>query len=142
MSLETILNLTWLLLSVFLVLVLGIPDWQRRGAAGNRLPQRVGTLFLAAIFVFPCISASDDLWSFRCLPKSQKTLQSRATEENQRGAWRLALLFESLQTFTLAKPFAFSAGFCFLGLAPSSSEPARRWSLLRRAGRSPPALYA
>jgi hypothetical protein len=139
---ETLLNLIWLSLSIFLVLALGgAPSkWESRGGP-PRLSKRLAALFLIVIFVFPCISASDDLWSFQNLhavPESRRIFQSCSSEANEHANGRLAHFFESLQSLTISKPWTFARLLCFLGLIASPTVLVAGRDLVRNSGRSPP----
>ena len=142
MSTETILNLIWLLLSAAFLAAVGFSD-MRRSRRANRIsrPKRLVAVFIAALFIFPCISASDDLWAFQnllAIPESRKVLQSPFVETSEIPTWRLARFFESLQSFPLSLAFSLSVLFCFLGMIfiPSSST---RWRfILSGSSRSPP----
>lgn len=146
MSFETILNLVWLLLSAIPFVALGVSASGRgHKEAGFFQARRLVPLFLLAIFIFPCISASDDLWSFqnlRATPVTRGVFRSRLTEIGENATWRLAHFFENLQTLTLSKFCTLSSYFNFLRLVFSPSVSAGSRSLLRNSGRSPPAVLS
>ena len=144
MSFETILNLIWLSVSALLLILLEIADVRRGSrAAGFCHSKRLVVIFLAALFIFPCISASDDIWSFQnlqAIPESRRLFQSRLGETNESPTWRLAHFFESLQTLTLSRAFTLSSLYCFLGLIYSPSGSTSRRSILPGFGRAPPSF--
>jgi hypothetical protein len=141
MHVETALNLIWLIVSAALLIVLSAPDsFSSSESRGLFLTKRVAVLCLVAIFVFPCISASDDLWSFQNLPENRMLIQSRQGEDNKILASRLARFFESLQTLTLSRQPVLSHSYYFLGLALYLTVSTGRRNALRTASRSPPVL--
>ena len=66
-TLETILNLIWLLVAVA---AWGLSRRQARRGAGQRL-----AVLLVVVCLFPCVSASDDLASFGVLGRQLQVLE-------------------------------------------------------------------
>jgi len=146
MGIENLLNLVWLFVSAMLLFMLAQTKSPRRGERiGLSRSKQLAILFLISIFVFPCISASDDLWSFqntRAIPESRTIFQTRLLEGSESANWRLTHFFERLQSLTLSKLFVLFVLFCSVSVLTLPSSSAARRYLLLSSGRSPPRLFA
>jgi hypothetical protein len=143
MSLAAGLNLIWLLtvLSAFGALI-----WtERRRRARFRDRMRRGfAVFLAAVALFPCISASDDLVRFGLMPRgqgSQAILRSGTSDASEGGTVHLARLLQVLESFQLSAAawLGLTLVFCclFLRLCPLSPECWTAAALIRGPPRCP-----
>lgn len=143
---ETGLNALWVSVGVLALGALVAAEIAHRGRTTSPARRRhfLAVVF-AIIFLFPCVSASDDLLSFHDL---QFTLETRGEMDSplshrpdgERPGLYLARLFESLQTFEISglgavAPILFVFALTVLsGLA----RPVRRLAAI--SGRSPPVL--
>ena len=134
MNLETISNLAWLAVSALVVFALGFDP----RSLPFRRSKRMAMLFLIAVFVFPCISVSDDIWSLQAIPESRMVLRSSLRNEIKSATWRLLQLFESLQNFAIPPQLLLAALLSFLGVALSLSVEVARQFMFGSSGRSPP----
>ena len=134
MNLETISNLAWLAVSALVVFALGFDPQSQP----FRRSKRVAMLFLIAVFAFPCISVSDDIWSLQAIPESRTTLRSGFQDEIKSTTWRLLQLFESFQSFALPPRLLLAALLSFLGVALSLSVGVTHRYMFGSPGRSPP----
>lgn len=145
MRFETALNILWVCLAVaaFGVLVSSELLYRSRSTRAER-GSRMLSLVLAIIFLFPCVSASDDLLSFHNL---QFTLETRgevgsplphSSTNNDKPNTHLARLFEALQNFQIPAHYFLLLTLCFLGLVISLDRVTCRRCFHSRSGRDPP----
>ncbi len=145
MPFETGLNGLWVAVGVLALGVLAAFEIAHRGrtTAPARRRHFLSVLF-AIIFLFPCVSASDDLLSFHDL---QFTLETRGEVDtplshhsnDERPGLHLARLFESLQTFEVSGLYSVAPILCVFALTIiiGLMRPMRRLAAI--TGRSPPA---
>jgi hypothetical protein len=131
------LNLFWLLsvLAAFGVLV-----WaeRRRCARFRDRCRRAFAVFLAAVALFPCISASDDLVRFGLMPREQGstiTVSAVSADNSEGRTIHLARLLQVLDSFQLSAAawLALTLIFCclFIKLCPLSPECSAAAALIR-----------
>ena len=144
MSLETGLNILWVSLALAALGVLVLSEFGGRGTPVQRW-MRALSVVLAAIFLFPCVSASDDLLSIQNL---QFTLETRGevgnplphpSQNNEKHNAHLVRLFETLQHVQVATHYSLPVTLGCVGevLAPPRVVCERRLHSL--SGRDPPA---
>ena len=141
---ESTLNILWVCLGAFALGVLGGWELRRKDAGSCQgLATRVLAVILALIFLFPCVSASDDLLSVRNLVF---TLESRGEVGNslphgnndEKPGLHLTRLFENLQHFRIAAPCSIHVAFGFFALILLPGTPDRHHHLQCLGGRAPP----
>jgi hypothetical protein len=143
-SLETALNALWLCVGLSAFGVLGWSELHNpSGAANGSRVRRILCVVFAVVFLFPCVSESDDLLSLQGL---QFTLETRGEVgnsssekpgDNAPGLY-LAQFFEGLEAFHVVGLFALLITLVFVALValPRASGLERCVSVL--GGRAPP----
>ncbi len=134
--LETGLNLLWAAIAVS---ALGV--WivsSRRALTWNRAL----SLILAIIFLFPCVSSSDDLLSLSTLHynDAREHLGSPTAHHpaDSRPAYYLERFFDSLQNFQTISVCLLALTLCFFALAARPARQALKRHPLTFTGRAPP----
>jgi hypothetical protein len=145
-SFETILNVLWLSMGLC---AFGALAWAETGRAQSGWKARTGRLLavlFAIIFLFPCVSASDDLMTLAGLPSAPET---RGTMGNplprdpggDKPLARLERFFESLQTFRIPAPRGLQVTMLLVALvAGPGARASERW-LTVACGRAPPPVF-
>lgn len=127
MTVASGLNLFWL---ASVLVALGVlVFWERRRRARLRdRCRRAFAVFLAAVALFPCISASDDLVRFSALPGAEGARAAitlvRADSAHGRGV-HLARLLQVLDSFRISAAawLAITLVSCFLFIRLRSLDP-------------------
>ena len=143
-SLDAALNLIWLGIGVTALVLLGISEWRHRPSRPSAVIRRVLAVFFLTVSLFPCVSASDDLFSFSFLQThlgkhgGMGTTPTPPEDAKEKANLQLARLLQAMDHLEVAGVYAFAVSFfCFaLVLLTRSAAPMR--DLLCRAGRSPP----
>lgn len=144
MAFETAFNAVWVGLGAAALAVLCWSEMLRRrqstwGARGSRAL----TVLFAVLFLFPCVSVSDDLLTLQGFQASlnahDRAGQSRPHRANSdKPGLYLARFFDGLQTFQVAGLCLLSIALCFVALIFLPNSPACDRYLLSPGGRSPP----
>jgi hypothetical protein len=128
MTVASGLNLVWL---VSVLVALGVLVYWERGrrARFRERCHRAFAVLLAAVALFPCISASDDLVRFGALSRggnTQVAVSATSADSSQARSVRLARLLQVLESFRLSAAawLAVTLIFCalFIRLRPLSPE--------------------
>jgi hypothetical protein len=144
-ALDTVLNLIWLGIGATALVLLGVSEFRHRPSQPSWIVRRVLAVFFVAVSLFPCVSASDDLFSFTFLQShlgktgGMGTTTTPPEDAKEKANLHLARLLQSLDHLQIAGIYALAVVFfCFaFVLAPGIAAPNR--GMLCRAGRSPPA---
>ncbi len=139
MGFETGLNLVWACVAVcafgvFVRRELRSRRGARRGRAGRLL-----VLVFAILFLFPCVSESDDLLSLQHLRLMQQT---QAEWSERSNGSHLARFFETLQQFPLAARYALLLALLFVAWMTPAVVRVRDRRLPVECGRAPPMAFA
>jgi len=128
MTVASGLNLVWLLSALVALGVLVYWERGRRSRFRKRC-HRAFAVFLAAVALFPCISASDDLVRFGAISPGENTqvaVSAASADTAQARTARLARLLQVLESFQLSAAawLAVTLVFCalFIRLRPLSPE--------------------
>lgn len=118
MSIASGLNLFWALTVLVALGVLVHAERRRRARLRDRC-RRGFAVFLAAVALFPCISASDDLVRFGAMPGAESaraTVSTISAESSQGRSVHLARLLQVLESFQLSSAawLALTLVVCFL----------------------------
>lgn len=143
MSVDSALNLVWALAAVVALGVFAVSERRRRrGATFTARCRRGLAVFVAAVALFPCISASDDLVRFEAM---QAGLGTRTAIQNQvaanssdKPALYLARLLEALENFQISTAVSLLAALCFFAVVRIRFSRGRDRFLPSRASRAPP----
>jgi hypothetical protein len=135
-NIDTILNLAWACLCAG---ALGY-FWQDRRADGRRhviCSRRTLSVILAAVSLFPCISATDDRMHLADLGRllSQDAAVNRVTSHNL-----LPLQLEDPEHGQTTQPFLLTFTACFYLIARLEARKIVRQFSYNSLGRAPPAL--
>jgi len=131
------LNLVWLLSAL---VALGVFVYWERGRRSRFRERchRVFAVFLAAVALFPCISASDDLVRFGAMTRGENApiaVSAASDDSSQSRAIRLARVLQVLESFQLSAAawLAVTFVFCalFIWLCPLSPECRAAAALIR-----------
>ncbi len=143
MSFETILNLLWLATGLC---ALGALSWfepRRRHSPWKARAGRLLAVVFAIVFLFPCVSESDDLMTLAAFPVP---LETRGEIENplprdpggDKPAAPLQRFFESLQTFRIPALWGLLITLLLVTfIACPGARASERW-LTVASGRAPP----
>jgi hypothetical protein len=141
---ETGLNLLWACVAAA---ALGVLVWsefacRHESTRAARASRSLAVLF-AVLFLFPCVSASDDLLTLQNLQFTLETadeirhsLPHRSPES--RSGVRLAQFFEALQTFPLAALYALLLTLLLLAFLAPAAASACNLRVPAVCGRAPP----
>lgn len=140
------LNLFWALGAVSAIGLLAFRERRRRSRLRDRC-RRGFVVFLAAVALFPCISASDDLVRFGVMPaalRSQGTKVQAAVpaRSGSSHAVHLARLLEALESFQIAVAIEVLIALCFFTWVLFAAEFAAERIALSPTSRAPPYLIS
>jgi hypothetical protein len=128
MTVASGLNLVWLLSALIALGVLVYWERGRRSRLRDRC-HRAFAVFLAAVALFPCISASDDLVRFGAISTRENTqiaVSATSADATQARTMRLARLLQVLESFRVSAGawLAVTLIFCavFIRLRPLRPE--------------------
>jgi hypothetical protein len=136
------LNLFWALGALVALGLLALRERRR----GTRLRERCRhgfVVFLAAVALFPCISASDDLVRFGVMPaalRAQGTTVESAVPASSGSshAVHLARLLEALESFQISVAIAALVALCFFTWVLFAAEFAAERIAFSPTSRAPP----
>jgi len=144
MRIDTALNLFWAVAAIAALGSLGLSEIGRRASLRSRL-RRVLAVFVAAVALFPSISASDDFARFAQLQigaeAGAQIAESVAQESNDKPALYLARLAEALESLQISAACGLLVTLCLFAFVAFSCELAPEQSLPTAKGRGPP-LFA
>lgn len=145
MTFSATLNLIWASIAAVALGAFGLLEFRSRlsNSAGGWL-RRSACVLLAAVVLFPCVSASDDLYWLQAVRFSSETGGGTGTplpnRSDEKPSVHLARLFEALGNFTVSGVYLLSFTFCFFALLRSPSSVSHERYLPPSVGRSPPSL--
>jgi hypothetical protein len=136
---EIILNLAWMLLCVG---ALGTQVWMDRLRSGPRSRgfrlRRSLSVLIAALALFPVISASDD--RIRLADLNAMPVQGPAVESGQMHNLLSSAVLEDPEHGQTAEPFFLISIVCLFLIARPEIAALARWFSISAVGRAPPAL--
>jgi hypothetical protein len=145
-SFETILNVVWLCAGLC---ALGVLAWSEREDRRSGWKRRAGHLVvvsLAIIFLFPCVSESDDLMTLAGLPLAPATRGGVGNPlpldpGGDKPVAHLERFFESLQTFRIPTLYGLLIALLLVAFVVSpGARASERW-LPAPSGRAPPPVF-
>lgn len=145
MALDTALNLVWLAIGVSGLAALSFAE--ARHALGSRLGRlrRVVAVLIVMVALFPCVSFSDDLFSFSFLQSHLGKHGGVGTlppeDSKEKSTVHLVRVLQSLEHFQACAPYAFAVTLWFFPIIVVAVVTGNARDLLCRAGRSPPAVF-
>ena len=144
MSLADWLNILWAASAVTALGALALRERRHRSRLRDRC-RRGFAVFLAAVALFPCISASDDLVRFGIMPAALSVqgpaIHTAAQDQSDgRHAIHLARLLEALESFQIAMAIAALVAICFFAWVRFRAEYATGRTALAPTSRGPPQL--
>ena len=142
MSVADGLNLFWAMGALAALGLLVLRE-QRRGSRLRDRCRRGFVVFLAAVALFPCISASDDLVRFGVMPAARRTegvkVEAAVPASSGSGhAVQLARLLEALESFQIAVAIEVLVALCFFTCVLFAAEFASERITLSPTSRAPP----
>lgn len=145
MAPDALLNLLWAAAAVGALGLFALTEWRRRyGAPATARCRRGLAVLVAAIALFPSVSASDDCVRMQLLDAS--TYRSIAgqptTSSSQTPSLYLARLSEVLENSRVSSPFQLVVTFNFLGLIRKLSLERPGHPLKSPSSRAPPSSFA
>lgn len=145
MALDTALNILWLAISVFGLAALCFGE--TRHALGSRLGRlrRFVAVLIVAVALFPCVSFSDDLFSFSFLESHLGKHGGAGTplpeDSREKSTSHLMRVLQSLEHYQACTPYVFDVTLCFFSIIALALVTATACHLLCRTGRAPPAFF-
>ena len=143
MTLAGALNLIWVAAALS---ALGLLAWRERHRF-SRLRDRFRrgfAVFLAAVALFPCISASDDFVRFGQMasnPNAATEMAAATPDASGEGRTiHLAQLLQVLESFQLSAAARLLVALGFFSLTPSAAESGPERSVPSPSSRAPPML--
>jgi hypothetical protein len=139
------LNLFWALGALTAIGLLTFRE-RRRGTRLRDRCRRGFVVFLAAVALFPCISASDDFARFRVMPaapgvEGTKVDGGAAASSGSGHAVHLARLLEALESFQIALAIEVLVALCFFAWVLLASESASERIAFAVTTRAPPSGF-
>jgi hypothetical protein len=138
MSFEAALNLVWALVGAGSVGLLVCAEMRPQNRRAGRLG-RIFALVLAVIFLFPCVSESDDLLTLDHLQFTPATVGQSGSRQPHAAGLQLVRLFENLGNTRISASFSLALILCFffaITLFRIRTAPDRRGFCV--CGRAPP----
>jgi len=142
-SFETILNVLWLSVGLCALGALAWAETRRSQSGWKARAGRLLAVLFAIVFLFPCVSESDDLMTLAAFPF---TLETRGEMGNplpqdpggDKPAAHLERFFEGLQTFRIPALCGLQAVMLLMAfIAFPGARTSERW-LVVASGRAPP----
>jgi len=146
-ALDTALNLIWLGIGVTALVLLGIAELRQRSSRPYWILRRALAVFFVTVALFPCVSASDDLFSFAFLQTrlgkhgTTGTTTTPPEDAKEKANLHLARMLQSLDHLQICGIQALAITFFCLALVSFNRAVIPVRDLLCRAGRSPPAAF-
>ena len=129
-TLDAGLNLLWLAISVFALILFRHCDWKRRLA-----------VFIATVALFPIVSDSDDLLSFSLIGRTAAHHRNAGTtseDSREKDSIQLARLLEALDHYRPVSVYEFSPALYCAPVSPDVCSVAAPRFVLTTPGRAPP----
>lgn len=136
MSFVSALNLLWALVAVLALLALGHQERRKPNSARRTRLERLLAVLLAAVSLFPAVSASDDIVRFQYLCSSCGNTSPHQSHE--KNALHLARLLEALENFRVVSFYSLIFLLCFFTLVICIIRGTRERSLPSASCRAPP----
>ena len=136
------LNLLWALGALAAIGLLAFQERRRVSRLRDRC-RRGFVVFLAAVALFPCISASDDLVRFGVMPAALRAegvkIEAAVPASSGSGhAINLARLLEALESFQISVAIEVLVALCFSTWVLFAAELAAERSAYSPTSRAPP----
>jgi len=142
MTVAGALNLVWVAAAFVALGLLAYHERRRCSCLGDRL-RRGFAVFLAAVALFPCISASDDLVRFGQMTASSnaaiEVLSAAPGGSSEGHATHLARLLQVLESFQLSTPARLLVTLGSCGLIVPAGTVSQERNALSPSSRAPPA---
>jgi hypothetical protein len=140
------LNLLWGLGAVAAIGLLAFQERRRVSRLRDRC-RRSFVVFLAAVALFPCISASDDLVRFGVMPAALRAEGAKLdaavpANSSSSHAVHLARLLEALESFQIAVAIEALVALCFFTWVLFAAEFASERITLSSTSRAPPYSFS
>jgi hypothetical protein len=123
--LVTVLNLIWLLLALAAVGAVLLSERRRASTPGAR-SQRLVSILLVTVSLFPCVSASDDLINFAYVSAGFETRSGfgHSVPDDSNTSTVIYLALQNLEHLQITAFYTWFVALCFFGfvfcLAPQS----------------------
>jgi hypothetical protein len=136
---EIILNLAWMLLCISALSAQVWMDCLRSGSRNRSIRVRRSlSVLIAALALFPVISASDD--RIRLADLNATPSQGAAMESGQMHNLLSSAPLEDPEHGQTTEPFVLTGIVCLFLIARPQSAALARWYSISAVGRAPPAL--
>ena len=140
------LNLLWALGALAAIGLMAFRERRRVSRLRDRC-RRGFVVFLAAVALFPCISASDDLVRFGVMPAALRAEGVRIeaavpANSNSSHAVHLARLLEALESFQIAVAIEALVALCFFTWVLFAAEFSLERITLSSTSRAPPNTFS
>lgn len=139
---DVLLNTVWALVCAGALIYHFNREARRSSSTSWMRTCRALAVILAAVSLFPCVSASDDavrtqyFESTQTDPQHPQDGQHRKTPEKSLAT--LVRLLEALDSAQIAVVWVLAVALCFFALVSIQRRPGIESFLIRRPGRSPP----
>ena len=147
MTIDNGLNLLWALLALAALGTLAVAEFRRaKPSTWTARCRRGVAVFVAAVALFPCVSASDDFVRFEQLEiglqAHTKVRSNHPSKSNEKPALYLARLLEALENFRASGACRLFVILCCVAFVHVGSKLRYERELPSYTGRSPPAAPA
>ena len=143
MTLDTALNLSWLIAGVVSLIALSVREARHSRRTTNRARRlRFTALVIVALALFPSVSSSDDLFNFSFinshLGKHGSFGSSIPEDSKEKAGLQLFRLLETLSQYEIAQVYALSLALCCIALVLTLRREVVTRTVLCSPGRAPP----
>jgi len=137
--LVTVLNLIWLLVAVAAVGAVLLLE-RRRASCRAAKRQRLVSVLLVTVSLFPCVSASDDLINFAYVSAGLETRSGfgHSVPENTNTSTVIYLVLQSLEHLQITAFYTLFVALCFFGFVFCAAPRSVFRQLPSFASRGPP----
>jgi hypothetical protein len=138
-SLVTVLNLIWLFAAVAGVAALLLSDRSRR-SLGWAKTQRLLSVLLVMVSLFPCVSASDDLINFAYVSAGLETRSGfgHSVPDQTNSNTVIYLALQNLEHLQVTAFYSLFVALCFFGFVSYFRSRSLARQLPSFVGRAPP----
>jgi hypothetical protein len=138
--LVTVLNLIWLLAAVGAVAVVLVSEHSRRSTSSTS-GQRLLSVLLVMVSLFPCVSASDDVINFEYVSAGLETRTGfgHSSPDNSDTDIVIYLALQNLEHLQITAFYTLFVAFLFFGLVSTSTPRSVLRQLPSFVSRGPPA---
>ena len=135
----TVLNLIWLFVAVGAIAAVLVSERRRRATPRARA-QRLASVLLVTVSLFPCVSASDDLISFGYVSAGLETRSGfgHPVPDNSDSNAAIYLALQNLEHLQITAFYTLLVAFCFFGFVSYSTPRSVLRQLPAFASRGPP----